>query len=66
MTDIQIQNWLDNIGSCKMTCFTVLLVRTLTLRFLRMYWYSKQDAAGSHVAVVSIGVRREYFVQICI
>lgn len=42
-----------------MTCFTVLLVRTLTLRFLRMYWYSKQDAAGSHVAVVSIGVGRE-------
>lgn len=65
-TDIQIQNWLYNIGSCKMRCFTVLLVRTLTLRFLRMYWYSKQDAAGSHVAVVSIGVRREYFVQICI
>lgn len=42
-----------------MTCFTVLLVRTLTLRFLRMYWYSKQDTAGSHVAVLSTGVGRE-------
>ena len=57
--DIQIQNWLYDLGTCKMTCFTILIVRTLRLRFLCIYWYSKQDTVGSHVAVLSIGVGRE-------